>query len=144
MNKQQIIALVFVLLMVGSVIASFLGSFNPAEEEVEVPQQRVLTYRLNDQQRKYLLTRGYTLIEFSYPPVCFECENQKVKLEDIVARSDGQVYLQELSGQSDSSTLAITSLKGQKTIEYSSDEKVRDTVCDMMLNAPIWCISGKI
>lgn len=142
METQKVIALVFVFLMVGSLVTVFFGMPDDSPE-VNVPEQRILNYELSKEQRKVLLSRGYTLIEFSYPSTCFECENQKVKLEDITQRVDGQVYLQELSGGTDSS-LTITSLKGQKIIAYTTDEKVQDTICDMVLNPPVWCISLKV
>lgn len=144
MSSQKLIALVFIILMFGSTFAIFI-TFRTPEETIEIPNQRIINYRLNERQRSYLLQRGYTLIEYSYFTGCFECANIKNKLEQITLNSDDQIFLQELiSTETVSTSLSIASLKDQKTLDDPTEEEIESIVCDILINRPLWCITAKI
>jgi len=148
MSSQKLIALGFVILMFGSTFAyAVLNVFWSPEEttEIEIPNQKIINYGLNERQRSYLLQRGYTLIEYSYFTGCLECSNVKNKLEQITLNSDDQIFLQELvSTESVSTSLSIASLKDQETLDNPSDEEIESTVCEILINRPLWCISAEI
>lgn len=146
MSSQKLIALVFIILMFGSTFAfAMLNVFRTPEQTIEIPDKRIINYRLNEQQRSYLLQGYYTLIEYTYFTGCLECANTKNKLEQITLNSDNQIFLQELvSTESVSSSLSISSLKNQKTLSNPSDEEIESTVCDILINRPLWCITAEI
>jgi len=142
---MKTMALVFILLMFGSTFAyAILSSFTGQNEEIQIPQESILNYELNEQQRKYLRSRGYTLIEYSYPTGCLECIDVKNKLEQITQDSEGQIYLQELTVVGSSSKFTVTSLNGQKILNNPSVEEIETTVCDLLMNRPLWCVTSKI
>jgi len=144
LSSQKLIALIFIILMFGSTFAIFI-TFRTTEETIEIPNQRIINYRLNEQQRSYLLQRGYTLMEYSYFTGCLECANIKNELEQISLNSDDQIFLQELvSTESVSTSLSIASLKDQKTLENPTEEEIESTVCEILINRPLWCISAEI
>ena len=144
MSTQKLIALIFIILMFGSTFAIFI-TFRASEQTIEIPNQRIINYRLNERQRSYLLQRGYTLIEYSYFTGCIECANIKNKLEQITLNSDDQIFLQELvSTESVSISISIASLKDQKTLDNPTDEEIESTVCDILINRPLWCITTEI
>ena len=146
MSSQRLIALIFIILMFGSTFAyAILNAFMAPEQTTQIPNQRIINYRLNEQQRSYLLQRGYTLIEYSYFTGCIECANIKNKLEQITLNSDDQIFLQELiSTESVSTSLSIASLKDQKTLYDPTDEEIESIVCDILINRPLWCITAEI
>jgi len=144
LSSQKLIALIFIILMFGSTFAIFI-TFRAPEETIQIPDQKIINYRLNEEQRSFLLQRGYTLMEYSYFTGCLECANIKNKLEQITLNSDDQVFLQELvSTESVSTSLSIASLKDQKTLDNPTDEEIESTVCKIVINRPLWCISAEI
>jgi len=146
MSSQKLIALIFIIVMFGSTFAyAILSAFRTPEETIEIPNQRIIDYKLDELQRSYLLQRGYTLIGYSYFTGCLECANLKNKLEEITLNSDDQIFLQELvSTESVSTSLSIASLKDQKTLDNPTDEEIESTVCEILINRPLWCITAEI
>lgn len=144
-KKMKTISLFFILLMFGSTFAyALLNVFGDRGEEIQIPQERILTYELNEQQRRYLRARGFTLIEYSYPTGCLDCISVKSNLERITQNSEDQIFLQELIVSDSSSKLTITSLNGQKTLNNPTDEEIENTICDLLLRRPLWCVTSKI
>lgn len=146
MSSQRLIALIFIILMFGSTFAyAILNALRAPEETIEIPDQKIINYKLNERQRSYLLQRGYTLMEYSYFTGCFECANIKNKLEQITLNSDDQIFLQELvSTESISTTLNIASLKNQKSLNNPTEEVIESVICDILINRPLWCITAEI
>jgi len=146
MSSQRLIALIFIILMFGSTFAyAILNALRTPEQTIEIPNQRIIDYKLDELQRSYLLQRGYTLIGYSYFTGCLECANLKNKLEEITLNSDDQIFLQELvSTESVSTSLSIASLKDQKTLDNPTDEEIESTVCEILINRPLWCITAEI
>ena len=144
-KKMKTMSLFFILLMFGSTFAyAILSSFTGQNEEIQIPQEKILNYELDEQQRSYLRSRGYTLIEYSYSTGCLECIDVKNKLERITQDSEGQIYLQELTIVGSSSKLTVTSLNGQKILNNPSVEEIETTVCDFLMKRPLWCVTSKI
>jgi hypothetical protein len=141
-KKSKTIALVFILLMFGSTFTYALLSSFGKNEEISIPQEKILNYELNEQQRKYLLSKGYTLIEYSYPTTCLDCISVKNYLERITQNSDGKIFLQELIRENHKVT--ITSWNGGKTINNPTSKEIEAALCNLLIEKPLWCVSSKI
>jgi len=145
LSTQTLIALVFIFLMFGSTFAyAILNAFKSPEEEIKIPNQRIIDYELNEIQRNYLLQRGYTLIEYRYFTGCLECIDMKSKLESVTQNSDNQIFLQEILSEGNANSLTVTSLRGGKTITNPSSENLENTICNFLVNQPLWCVTSKI
>ena len=144
-KQMKMIALVFILLMFGSTFAyALLNVFGEKNTEVQIPQEKILTSELNEQQKQYLLGKGFTLIEYSYPTGCLECIDVKKDLEKITQISDDQIYLQELTNSGEVSKLTIVSLNGGKTINNPTIKEAETSICDLLIKRSLWCVSSEI
>jgi hypothetical protein len=144
-KKTKTIAMLFVILMFGSTFTyALLNMFGEKEEELKIPQEKILNYELSEQQKKYLLPRGYTLILYSYTTGCLECIDAKKDLERITQNSDGQIFLQEVVKSEGTPGVLITSLNGEKTINNLIGKELENAICDLLIQRPIWCVSTKI
>jgi len=142
---MKMIALVFILLMFGSIFTyALLNVFGEKNTEVQIPQEKILNYELNEQQKQYLLGKGFTLIEYSYPTGCLECIDVKKDLEKITQISDDQIYLQELTNSGEVSKLTIVSLNGGKTINNPTIKEAETSICDLLIKRSLWCVSSEI
>jgi hypothetical protein len=144
-KKNKTIAFVFILLMFGSTFTyALLSAFGEKEEKLQVPQEKILNYELSEQQKKYLLPRGYTLILYSYTTGCLDCINVKNDLERITQNSDGQIFLQEVIKNEGFPVVSITSLNGGKTMNNPTSNELENAICDVLIQRPIWCVSTKV
>ena len=143
-KKMKIIALFFIVLMFGSTFAyGIMSLFNQPSDQLQIPQDKILNYELNEQQRTYLLRRYYTLVEYRYPSGCIECVDMRGELEKITMNSDGQIYLQEILSDG-SDRITITSLNGAKTITKPSINETQEAICNILLQRPIWCVTSQL
>lgn len=141
MSMNKTVAIIFVLLMVGSTIGAMVVSILGDEDDgLQLPTQRIMGKRLTDYQRTELLRRGYTLIEYEYPQNCFACETQKMTLESFVHQSDNQIFLQEIQSSISETKISIVSVKGTENFVDPTDEEVKNALCEIILERPIWCI----
>jgi len=141
-KKMKIIALFFIVLMFGSTFAYGLMSlFSQPTNQLQIPQDKILLYELNEQQKTYLLRRYYTLIEYRYSSGCLECIDMKNELERITFNSDGQIYLQEILSEG-SDRITIKSLNGAKTITKPTANETQEAVCNILLQRPMWCVTS--
>ena len=130
--------------MFGSTFAyGVMSFFNQPTDELQIPQDKIITYELDDQQRTYLLRRYFTLVEYRYSSGCLECIDMKRGLERITFNSDGQIYLQELVSDG-SERVTITSLNGAKTITKPTINETQEVVCNLLLQKPIWCVTAQL
>lgn len=142
---MKTIALIFILLMFGSTFTyALLNAFGEKEEKIQIPQEKILNYELNEQQKKYLLPKGYTLILYSYTTGCLDCINVKNDLERITQNSDNQIFLQEVVKSEGISVVTIVSLNGGKTINNPTINELENSICDVLIQRPLWCVSTKI
>ncbi len=124
-----------------------MNSLRNPEESITIPNQKIIDYELNDQQRRYLLQRYYTLIEYRYFTGCMDCIGMKNELERVTQNSDDQIFLQEiviLSTDNTTSSLTITSLRGQKSLDNPSNVEIEEIICNLLISQPIWCVTSKI
>ncbi|OGI15141.1 hypothetical protein A3K63_03345 [Candidatus Micrarchaeota archaeon RBG_16_49_10] len=127
--------------MVGSSVgALFTALFKKKDTSNEIPTQKVLNYKLSELQRKTLLPKGYTLVEYDYPQACYDCERQKGLLEGWVAQSDNQIYLQEGFTTGDKATVTMASYKGTDSLTGPTDDEIRGSLCDLLAQRALWCV----
>jgi len=145
-TPQKLIALAFVFLMFASSLAyALINAFRNPEESITVPNQKIIDYELNQQQRTFLLQRYYTLVEYRYFTGCMDCISMRNELERITQNSDGQIFLQEIVSTDNATTsLTITSLRGQKILDNPTNEEIEDTICNLLVSQPLWCVTSKI
>jgi hypothetical protein len=145
-TSKKIISLIFIFLMAGSTFAyAILSAFKNPEEEVKIPNQRIIDFELNQQQRSYLLQRGYTLIKYEYYNGCMECANTKNSLESLTNNADNQIFLQEIaSDQTSTQNVIITNFKGEKTLKNPSNLDLQTNICNLITNKPLWCVTSQI
>jgi hypothetical protein len=143
-KKSKIIALVFAFLMMGSTLTYWVMSlFNQPSNQLQIPQDKVLNYELNENQRAYLLKNYFTLIEYRYSTGCLECINMRNNLEKLTTQSDNQIYLQEIVSNG-ADKITITSLNGQKTITNPEINQTEMVICNVLLQRPIWCVTSQL
>jgi hypothetical protein len=126
---------------------AILNIFSPQQQQqLTIPQERILTNKLTKQQVQLLLQNGYTLVEYSYPENCFECVEIKTVLEEATNNVDGQLYLQEIISNNVSAAPTLVILNAYtetaKTIEYPTVKNVTTEVCDALSNPTVWCLAG--
>jgi hypothetical protein len=139
-------AIVFGLLMMGTTIGMFVGLFTaPKEQAVDVPNSKVINYRLTEAQVKKLLLEYYTVVEYEYPSYCLECTNFKSYLEYLTMSSENQVYLQEIEVDSSSPVkMKVTSLRGQEIIHDPNMEEAKEAICEMLIRSSLMCLELNI
>jgi len=143
-KKMKIMAMFFIVLMFGSTFAVWVNSlFNGSNDQLQIPQDKILNYELNQQQKTYLIRKGYTLIEYRYSSGCLECIDVRNNLERITTNSDGQVYLQEILSDGPDK-ITITGLNGQKAITNPTINQTEDVICNILLQRPIWCVTSQL
>jgi len=131
--------------MAGSTFAyAILSSLRSPEEEIKIPNEKIINFELNAQQRALLLQNYYTLIEYRYYSGCLECANIKNNLESLTMNSDNQIYLQEIVSDTNTVSVSITSLRGQKTLNNPTNEEIQTNICNLIVNRPLWCVTSKI
>jgi hypothetical protein len=143
-NKMKIMAIFFIVLMFGSTFAyGIMNLLNEKENQIQIPQDKILNYELSEQQKTYLMQKGYTLIKYDYSSGCLECIDVKSSLERITQNSDGQIYLQEITLQG-TNKISIVSLNGQKNINKPTVNQTEEAVCSLLLQRPIFCLTSQI
>jgi hypothetical protein len=130
--------------MGSSITYAVLSSLNPKEEEVQVPNEKIINYELNAQQRALLLQKYFTLVEYRYYNGCLECADAKNNLEYLTQNSEDQIYLQEITSDTSSVSVSIMSLRGQKTLNNPTKEEIQTNICSLIVNRPLWCVTTKI
>jgi hypothetical protein len=132
--------------MVGSSIAAaIMNAFRSPEESIPLPEQQIIDYEIEEKNRRILLQNYYTLIEYRYLTGCEDCVVIKNELVKITQNSDGQIYFQELvSSYNKDPIVTITSLRGQKNLEQPTKEELEETICNILVKRPLWCVSSKV
>lgn len=144
-KKMKSMALFFIIIMFGSSFAyAILNRIGGAGGRISIPKERILNYELNERQKSYLKSRGYTLVVYSSPIGCLECGSVKSNLEWMTQNSEGQIFLQEVSSNTNSSTLTVTSLKGERVLDNPSNQEIGSAICSLMLKREVWCVTSQI
>ncbi len=140
-KMSKLIAILFVVLMLGTTIAMFVDVFLKPSDKVEIPQNRVIHYQLTEAQVKALISNYQTVLEYEYPSGCLKCGSLLTTMEQWTMSSDNQMYLQEIQKDtSSSSKLTITSLRGQKILYDPTQEDARNDICEMLISRSLFCV----
>jgi len=131
-------------MMGSSITYAILSSLENPEEQTQIPNEKIINFELNAQQRALLLQKYYTLIEYRYYNGCLECADTKNNLESLTVNSDDQIYLQEIASDTSSVSVSIMSLRGQKTLNDPTNEEIQTAICNLIVNRPLWCVTSKI
>jgi hypothetical protein len=137
------VAAILIVLMMGSTIGMFASVFMKPSEEIELPNNRIIKYRLTEVQLKKLIgqPRYQTVIEYEYPSGCLECGTLLNNLEYWTMNSDNQIYLQEIQRDDiSSSKLTVISLRGQEIIHNPELGESQDTICELIISSPLFCL----
>ncbi|MBU5688917.1 MAG: hypothetical protein KQA41_01675 [Candidatus Aenigmarchaeota archaeon] len=142
-TKQRVLAIVFILILVGSSVAyGIIALFGP-KNDFSIPKERILNYKLNKIQVDLLVNNYFTVIEYNYTSSCIECIQIKNYLEDLTQNSDGQIYLQEIL-VNDKNSIHIINLLNETLIEEPNISQAINAVCDNLLSTPLWCAINRV
>jgi hypothetical protein len=145
--KTTYLGLFLIILFFASTLAfAGLQSFYYKEEKIEIPTQNIINYELNPEQESYLMENGYTIIKFEYSVNCLNCLEQKNFLEQIANSPffKNQVFLQEILTTTTIPKIKIASMYGQKILEDETQEKIIDSLCELLVNPPVQCVLREV
>lgn len=114
-----------------------------AQQQVELPQELVLDYRLSQAQFEDALSRGFTVATYKYDTDCLVCSEEMRLLEDFVLSQEfrGQIILEEVRSDGESE-LEVASFLGRKNIDEINSDSVKQVFCDLVANPPLSCVAG--
>ncbi|MEM5799433.1 MAG: hypothetical protein QXZ43_02095 [Candidatus Aenigmatarchaeota archaeon] len=142
-TKQRVLAIIFILILVGSSVAyGIIALFGP-KQNFSIPQERILNYKLNNMQVNLLVENYFTVVEYNYTSACLECIQIKSYLEDLTQNSNGQIYLQEIL-VNDKNSLHILNILNETLIEEPTASQAINAICDNLLSTPTWCAINRI
>lgn len=150
MDSKKIMAIFIGGIMLASSVAfAFLSLFGGSQQQqLSIPEERTLNYKLTREQVQVLLQNGYTIVEYFYPDGCVECLEVKSRLEEIVNNAEGQLFVQDIVSNNVSATPAVVIVNAYtstgKILENPTAENVTAEVCNALTNPTFWCISGSI
>ena len=141
--KKSGLGFLLMLLMVLSTFGYVVlqGSYyKTREQEIELPKERIIDYRLTDEQERSLIINGYTIVVFEYSLTCDNCLDVKTTLEQLAATDpNGQLIVEELNSGSDVSRITVVSIYGKKELENATSDEVFDVLCELLVYPPTSC-----
>ncbi|MCD6403288.1 MAG: hypothetical protein J7K98_03085 [Candidatus Aenigmarchaeota archaeon] len=140
-SKQALIALLLIFLMGGSTVAfSFINTLRGGQKRVPLPKDVVLERELSKEEELAILQTYRTIIKFTYKKDCVKCLDWKNVLENVVKKSNGQVYLVELEGNV--TRIDIYNALRSTTLTNPKDEtEIKKEVCTILVDPPDWCLA---
>ena len=148
MKKSALISIFFIVLMLGSTLAySILSAVNNPQQKqttTTLPPTNIIDYELSSDMEDYLLQNGMAIAKFTYITSCLECQSQKSYLESFARQYPTQIFLEELKGTSQGSSLVVNSYKATRTLTNVTNEKIFDAFCDAMLQPPVDCALNEV
>lgn len=148
MNKAKAMALIIVILMVGSTAG--IALFSPANLYTDTGQsatdgQRSLAYvntePLTSAEVAAILKAGVVLLQYQYPAGCTDCLTERAAIEAFTHQLNGFVISEILIG--DDRTLTMTGPAGDSTDlsdqEFSNDILL-ERFCELTTLQPKECI----
>lgn len=148
-KKSRISGIFLLLLMLSSTVAYGALRVIPkieSEEEIEIPSQNIIDYKLTSEQRRYLLRRGKTIVELEYSFECKECMDVKAKLESAAREFSDQMLLIELltTGNKSLPIVRVESSFGRESLNQPTDVEIMDAFCDLFVNPPLRCATRNV
>ncbi|MFH8092328.1 MAG: hypothetical protein QXM38_00045 [Candidatus Aenigmatarchaeota archaeon] len=142
-KTKQVLSIIFILILMGSVLAYGIIALFGNNKTSYLPKERILNHKLDPAQVALLVNYYYTVIEYNYTTDCMECLQIKNYLEELTQNSDGQIYLQEIIVDQNSS-LYIVNILNETLIENPSLSEAINAVCDSLITTPVWCAINRI
>jgi len=142
--KNQAIAIFFVFLMLGSTVTyAVISIFKPAQTSF-IPPDRILNYKLTEEQINFLVQNYQTIIEYDYPANCIDCLEVKNILEELTQNSENQIFLQEIIVNESKANLYVVNILNETSIEEPTPSIAASTVCNALISAPTWCVLNQV
>ena len=144
--KSAIAGIVIIALMLGSTLAySVLQSVKSGATitgEVTLPTTNIVDHEMTTEQETKLLGMGFTLLKLQYNLVCENCLSQLHYLESLTSSQNykSQIILEEISTKDVTSPkLEIISMYGQNSLNNATQDKIIESVCNLMIQPPLDC-----
>jgi len=138
--KSVIISSFLIFLMLGSTLIYFFTSLLRPTGMIALPEKNIIDYELSLMQENFAIQKGKTLIKFFYSNECEECLRMKNYLEDIASKYKDQIILQEISLNTSSYEIKLSSFYGQKILRNSTEQEIFKALCDLMFSPPAECV----
>ncbi|MCX8179553.1 MAG: hypothetical protein N3E38_02330 [Candidatus Aenigmarchaeota archaeon] len=142
-TKQKVLSIIFILILLGSVLAYAIIGFFGNKNQSFLPENRIINYKLNQNQVMLLVSYYFTVVEYNYTSDCLECLEVKNRLEELTQNSEGQMYLQEILVET-KPTLYIVNAFNETLIEEPTVSQAVNAVCDSLFSTPVWCTINRI
>ncbi len=139
--SSKLIGLSLIFIMFLSTFAfSVLQStiFTPSQN-VNMPESRIVNYRLSPQQEELIIRSGGTIITFIYNPSCNECLDQKNYLENLAMRYTW-LFLETISTETNYTRIYIQTPLGQRSLENKTNKQIFDVICELAYQPPVECV----
>ena len=147
LNGRKVAALVFMVLMVGTLgayavsQAGQLGLLGNQNQGVKLPSNNVLDSELTTDQQQLALSQGFTIIKYTYPATCAQCLTIEGQLEGVASQYPSSVYLERIVSQSQNgSSLVFTGPQNSAAYTNPTTDNIIDGMCATLYNPPSDCI----
>lgn len=147
LDSKRVAAIVIGVIMLGSTFAfALLNIFSSPEQQVKVPEERILNYRMKRELGELLLQNGYTVVEYLYSENCLPCLEVKNILEEATNNAENQMFLQEIVSNNTTEVprivIANAYTQTAKIFENPTVENVTKEVCSALTSPTVWCLGG--
>lgn len=140
-----VIGIMFFSTIAFAVVQSFYvgqnpGAHNAAQQDVELPGERIIDYRLSPAQFNFALSSGLTVATYTYDLACAECAEERQFVEQLVLSQDfqDQIILEEVQ-RSGASRLEVTSAFGSVVLNETDPDGITDAFCQLAVSPPLGC-----
>lgn len=136
-----LIGIMFFSTIAFAIIQSFSVPQQPPQQEVQLPLDYVIDYKMTQMQFDEAVSRGVTVATYKYESGCAECASERALLEQIVTSPEfqGQIILEEVQ-ESGSPKLEIRSFAGERSFETIGNDQIVAALCELVVNPPLGCI----
>jgi hypothetical protein len=122
----------------------------------QFPTTNIINYTFSPTLQYNLIQGGITIMTYKYTSNCASCDDQRYFLEDMATKYKEvlyaasstnpaiyTLYLEEVVNETvNSPSLTVTSIYGNKTITNPTENETFSTLCELMTNPPIACVTG--
>lgn len=148
-NKSMLAGIFLIIITVGSTLAyAVLRTIQGAATEVEevtLPSQRIIDYKLSDEQKRLAIRNGITVLNFEYSPTDSNQQIDKALVESAANEFSNQVILEEISNTGmTQSRLILESFYGKQVLRAPTNEDLFDSLCDILTNPPVACATRNV
>lgn len=148
-NKSMLAGIFLIVITVGSTLAyavlQTIRQQNTVTEEVTLPSERIIDYKLSDEQKRLAIRNGITVLNFEYSPTDTNQQMDKALVESAANEFSGQVILEEISNaQMTESRLILESFYGKQVLRAPTKEDLFNSLCDILTDPPVVCATKNV